>query len=131
MRLFSRQRNPIRTATRPALRSRPRLVLLEDRCVPSTLPVTSPLDDVTQRGTLRYAVAHAGDGDTILLTGAVAQAGITLTQGELLLTQQNLTIRSAAAPHPVTVSGGNSFRVFEVATGASVAFSNLTISGGN
>src|SRR5947209_5973222 len=131
MRLFSRPRNPIRTATRPAPRSRPRLVLLEDRCVPSTLPVTSPLDDVTQRGTLRYAVAHAGNGDTILLTGAVAQAGITLNQGELLLTQQHLTIRSAAAPNPVTISGGNLSRVFEVASGASVTVSNVTVTGGN
>src|SRR6516162_5858938 len=82
-----------RRRTKPAPRVQLRLEALEDRSVPSTIPVTSSLDDVTQRGTLRYAVAHAGNGDTILLTGAVKTTGITLTQGELLLTQQDLTIR--------------------------------------
>jgi hypothetical protein len=82
-------------------------------------------------GTLRHAVAHAVDGDTILLTGAVKTNGITLTQGELILTQQNLTIRSAARPNPVTISGGGNSRIFEVAGGASVTLSNLTIIGGD
>src|SRR4051812_38107522 len=106
------------------------LSALEDRSVPATLAVTSPLDDISQRGTLRYAVAHAGDGDTILLTPAVGPAGITLTGGELLLNQRNLTVKNAAAPNPVTVSGNPLSRVFEVAAGASVTLSNLTITGG-
>src|SRR4051794_65642 len=116
---------------RKPLAFRPALEVLEDRRVPATLPVTSTLDDVTQRGTLRYAVAHAGDGDTILLTPAVARAGITLTQGELLLTQQNLTIASAAPPRPVTISGNHLSRIFEVAGGATVTLSNVTVTGGN
>lgn len=143
MRLFSWLRERItggrssastraRKAKRPsAPHWRPRVEALEDRALLSTIPVTSSLDDVSQRGTLRYAVAHAGDGDTILLTGAVAQAGITLTQGELILAQQNLTIASASKSNPVTINGENHSRVFEIATGASVALSNLTITGGN
>src|SRR5215831_6579693 len=75
----------------PGPRWRPRVEALEERLALSTIPVTSPLDDVSQHGTLRYAVAHAQDGDTILLTPAVGNAGITLTQGELILNQQNLT----------------------------------------
>ena len=58
-------------------------------------------------------------------------AGITLTQGELLLTQQNLTIDTKAGQPPVTISGGNLSRIFEVATGASVTLHNLTITDGN
>lgn len=96
----------------------------------STIPVTSALDDPTQRGTLRYAVAHAGNGDTILLTPAIHGAGITLTQGELLLGQQGLTIKSVGNA-PVTISGGGSSRVFEVAGGADVTLSNVLITGGN
>jgi hypothetical protein len=115
----------------PAQPRRLGLESLEVRDLPSTLPVNNPVDDATQHGTLRYAVAHAGDGDTILLTGAVAYAGITLTQGELVLCQHNLTIRSASAPNPVTIDGGNQSRVFEVASGASVELSNLIITGGN
>ena len=65
----------------PARRWRPWLEVLEDRCVPSTLVVTSPLDDVTQRGTLRYAVAHATSGDTIRMSPALQGAPIVLTQG--------------------------------------------------
>jgi hypothetical protein len=110
---------------------RPGLECLEDRCVPSTLAVTSALDDVSHHGTLRYAVANARDGDTILLTAAVARTGIALTQGELILNQHNLTIASAAPPMPVTISGGNHSRVFEVAGGASVTLANLTVTGGN
>jgi predicted outer membrane repeat protein len=121
---------PRRAGARPAPRSRPRLEALEDRCVPSTLSVTSTLDDVTQKGTLRYAVANAGDGDTILLTEAVRDTGITLTQGELVLTQQDLTIRSASADHPVAISGNNLSRILEVAGGANVTLSNVVITGG-
>ncbi len=131
MRLFSWLRKPSRAAIRPAPRARPGVETLEDRCVPSVLPVTSTLDDATRRGTLRYAVAQAQSGDTILLTGAVAHAGITLSQGELILTQQNLTIQSAAAPVAVTIRGGNLSRVFEVAAGASVTLRDLDVTGGN
>jgi hypothetical protein len=142
MRLFSWRRGqiggqrpapsprPRRAKTRPAPRSRPRLEALEDRRVPSTLAVTSTLDDATQKGTLRYAVANAGDGDTILLTEAVAVTGITLTQGELVLTQQDLTIRSASAKHPVAVNGDNLSRILEVASGANVTLSDVVITGG-
>jgi hypothetical protein len=132
LRLSSRTPRPASNwRGRPARSTfRPGLECLEGRWVPSTLPVTSALDDATQRGTLRYAVAHAQSGDTILLTPAIHGAGITLTQGELLLSQQGLTIKSAGSA-PVTISGGNLSRVFEVASGASVTLSNVTVTGGN
>jgi hypothetical protein len=101
--------------------------LLEDRCVPSTFTVTSSADDVTQNHTLRYAVAHAQDGDTIQLTAAV-KAPIVLTHGELLLSH-NVTIRSVPARTP-TISGGGLSRVFEIAPGAQATLSNLSLTGG-
>ncbi|MFO0968310.1 MAG: right-handed parallel beta-helix repeat-containing protein [Gemmataceae bacterium] len=123
----SRQR---RAQAGPKPRVRLWLEALEDRRVPSTLPVTSAVDDASQHGSLRYALAHAHDGDTILLTGAVAKTGITLTQGELILTQQNLTIVGAGDDRPAKISGGQQARVFEVAPGASVTLRNLTITDG-
>ena len=119
-----------RKATAPRRTFRPSMECLEDRWVPSTLQVTSSADIATQHGTLRWAVATAQNGDTIRLTHAVQSTGITLTQGELVLTQQGLTIK-AAGDTPVMISGGGISRVFEVATGADVTLSNLAITGGN
>jgi hypothetical protein len=117
-----------RSKNRPTARARPRLELLEDRCVPSTLAVTSCGDDATDKHTLRYAVANAQSGDTILLTAAVKNP-IVLTNGELILSQ-NVTIEGVPARTP-TISGGNLSRVFEVAPGASVILSDVVITGGN
>jgi hypothetical protein len=116
---------------------RPCLEHLEERCVPSTLRVNhdfnvhAAADLTAPHGTLAWAVANAQNGDTILLTGDVAKTGITLTQGELILTQQNLTIETAAGQPPVTISGDNLSRVFELAPGAQVTLSNVIITGGN
>jgi hypothetical protein len=133
---FSRRVSPLpglfrhRLAPRPTGRPRFRPVLeaLEGRLTPSTLRVTSTADDANQPGTLRYDVAHAQSGDTILLTGAV-KSGIVLTQGELLL-NQNVAVKSAGGHH-VGISGGGLSRVFEVAPGAQVCLSNLILTGGN
>jgi hypothetical protein len=116
-----------RTARRSAWR--PRLEFLEDRCVPTTFAVTSAGDDVADKGTLRYAVANAVSGDTILLTDGLKNTPVVLTHGELLLTQ-NVTIKSDG-DGPDTISGGYLSRVFEVAAGASVTLSNLILTGGN
>jgi hypothetical protein len=104
------------------------LEVLEDRCVPSTLTVTSSADDVTQKGTLRYAVANAQDGDTIQLTAAIKDS-IVLTQGELVVSH-DVTIRSVPARTP-TISGGGLSRIFEIGPGAQVTLSNLILTGGN
>src|SRR5579864_1239188 len=129
-RSFAHQRNA------KALRSRPRLETLEDRCVPSTLTVDHNWDNnappgvPAPQGTLEWASATAQNGDTIVITGGAVEHGIDLTHGEILLTQQNLTIVTAANKSPATISGDNLSRVFEVAPGASVTLSKLTITGG-
>src|SRR5262245_25493077 len=62
-----KSRRSVAGVRRPSRRPNVRLGLeaLEDRCVPAVLPVTSTLDDAAHPGTLRYAIAHADDGDTI------------------------------------------------------------------
>ena len=107
---------------------RPRLEALEDRCVPSTLTVTNADDDVTETHTLRWAVANAVSGDTILLTAAV-KSPIVLTQGELVLSD-NVTIESVPARTP-TISGDGISRVFEISAGVTVSLMNLNIIDGN
>jgi hypothetical protein len=104
---------------------RPRLEPLEARDVPSTLPVTSGRDDAA-RGTLRYAVAHARDGDTILLTGAAA-GGVVLTAGSLVLAE-DVTVRAAGGRRVEVRAVGS--RAFEVAAGAAVTLAGLAMTGG-
>ena len=127
--LFRRARKAAKAgrARRPS-RTLPTLEALEDRCVPSTLAVTSGDDNVAEVGTLRFAVAHAQSGDTILLTKAVKN-GITLTQGDLVLSQ-NVTI-AALGDQPITISGGGNSRIFEVNAGAQVTLENLNLTNGN
>src|SRR5262249_6804073 len=99
-----------------------------DRVALSTLAVTSSGDNVTQSGTLRYAVAHAHSGDTILVTAAVMNP-IVLTHGELVLSQ-DVTITSVPSPTP-TISGGGQSRIFEIAPGATVTLTDLKLIDGD
>src|SRR5262245_34162841 len=117
-----------------APRFRPRLEALEERWLPSTLTVTNFLDDGSA-GTLRAAIAGAQSGNTIVFDSALSGQTITLTSGKLVL-NKNLTIQGPGADQ-LTISGGGTSRVFEVAatTGANtrkptppqVTLSGLTI----
>lgn len=76
-------------------------------------------------GSLRQAIADAGTGDTINFT---VTGPITLTSSELTI-NKNLTIAGPGA-RALTISGNNQRRVFNVAPGAEVGISGLTISNG-
>jgi hypothetical protein len=102
---------------------------LEDRTLLSTLKVFLSGDDVSQKGTLRFAVAHSQAGDTINIDPSLASSPIVLANGELLL-NKDLTIESLGSS-PITVSGGGSSRVFEISAGANVILSDLILTGGN
>jgi hypothetical protein len=103
--------------------------VLEDRCLPSTLAVTSADDNVAEKHTLRWAVANADSGDTILITSTIANSPIVLTQGELVLTQ-SVTIRgTGTVAQPI--SGGGTSRIFEIEAGATVTMENLTLTNGD
>ena len=111
----------------PPHSARPRLEVLEDRCVPSTLNVTSNLDNGAV-GTLRWAVAVADASaapDTIQIQ---TKQPIALIQGQLVLSA-SMTVEAAAGT--ATISGDGLSRVFEVDHGASVTLSELNITDGN
>src|SRR5262245_35791909 len=74
---------------------RPRLEALEDRWLPSTLTVTSPLDDGSG-GTLRAMIATAAPGDTIVFANSLNGQTVALAGGELLL-NKSLTIQGPGA----------------------------------
>ena len=116
----------------PSTRTLLRLERLEDRCVPANLYVTSSADDANQQGTLRYELAHANAGDSIL----IEVSSIVLTQGELVVNTKDLSISPLLTPQNpnarVAISGGNHSRVFEFAfTAGAPQIYNLDITGGN
>jgi hypothetical protein len=114
---------------KPAARRRafvPRLDSLECRCLPSTFTVVSPADSGV--GTLRNAVALAASGDTIAFDPSLSGQAITLTSGELRVTK---ALRIAGpGPDQLAVSGGFLSRVFEVAGGAELTLTGLTVTQG-
>src|SRR5438309_11987595 len=103
-----------RPITRPAhpVRRRARLALeaLEGRDVPATFTVTNALDDGSA-GSLRWAVGRANataGADTISFSSLfnLAQA-ITLTAGQLTLTDTATTTITGPGANLLSVSGNN------------------------
>jgi hypothetical protein len=118
-----------RARQRPrAPRFRPQFDCLEDRCVPSTLTVTSTAD--SGPGTLRADIAAAQPGDTIVFSPSLAGQTITLTSGELVV-NKSLTIQGPGAGQ-LAISGNQASRVFDVVGATTnVTLSGLTITQGN
>jgi hypothetical protein len=83
--------------------------------------------DFSLREAIELANAHAGP-DEIQFAPGLSGNTITLTVGQLLVTD-DLTITGLGAAN-LTVSGGNSFRVFDLQSNPDVLISGLTISGG-
>src|SRR5262245_19306996 len=107
----------------------PNLEALGDRIVPSTFHVTTVADGGA--GSLRDAItqanAHAG-ADAIVFDEGLTGT-ITLTGGELDVTD-DLKINGPSADR-LTVSGNHTSRVFKVEPGETVSISGLTVAGGN
>lgn len=127
------QRQPI------GRRFRPRLEALEDRCTPTTLTVTSTLGYAAP-GSLTTDIGLAQKGDTIvfdpkLFTNGPQTISLSNPPGYFggaieLFISKDLTIQGPGAGE-LAISGGGATRVFEIAQGANVAISGLTIEGGN
>jgi hypothetical protein len=121
------------TGRTPASRIRPQLESLDDRLVPSTLTVTNNLDGGS-KGSLRYEIGRAHNGDTIVFAPTLDGQTITLRGSELDITK-SLNIQGPGAGL-LTISGGRGIttltgtRAFEVDKSADVTLSGLTITGG-
>ena len=122
---------PVAPVARPRRRPHLGVEALEDRAVPATFTVTNLLDDGSA-GSLRWAVAQANStpgADTIDFGPAVAGGTITLTGGQLALTDSaRTTIDGGTAG--VTIDGNRASRVFRLDPGAGGVLSRLTITGG-
>jgi hypothetical protein len=94
----------------------------------STLTVTSAAD--SGQGSLRATIASASGGDTIVFALRLDGETISLTSGELAISQ-SLTIKGPG-PGQLDVDAGGASRVFDItSSSATVTISGLTISGGN
>src|SRR5262249_13690214 len=105
----------------------PRLEVLEDRNLPSTLTVSSVADDGSA-GTLRAVLASAQNGDTIKFAKQLQGQTITLALGQLVI-KQSLVIDGPGAGQ-LAISGNAASRIFDVSGAATVTISGLTLTGG-
>jgi len=122
---FWRRYRPAR-AVKTVSPIRPRLEVLEDRCVPNVDMVTNLSGSGSTVGSLPYEVAHAAPGDTIAF--APTLKGGTIFLNNTLDINQNLTIDGAS--NGITVNIMGSQRVVEIEAGKTVAVNGLTITGG-
>src|SRR5713226_6814785 len=124
--LFSR-RNRIKKPVGRRQSFVPRLEILEDRTVPSTLTVLNNLDKGA--GSLRDAITKAKSGDTIVFAPSLAGQTITLTSDELAI-KNSLDIEGPGADK-LAISGNDANRVFDVVNqGLTVTIDGLTITHG-
>ncbi len=118
-------------------RLRPDMLILEDRRLLSAIVVNNPTDSpVTGQIDLRQAVAQANAATSpssveIELGTTVATITLGGSQLELSNTNDAVTIYDGPGQGPVTISGNNTSRVFQVDTGVTASLSGLTISGGS
>src|SRR5262245_41824126 len=117
-------------------RTRPTLMALEDRRLPSTIVVNNPTDTpVVGQTDLRQAIALAntnGGDQTIVFDKTVFKTPqtITLKGGQLELNDTSGTETITGPAAGVTVSGDGLNRVFQIDKGVMASISGLTITGG-
>jgi hypothetical protein len=122
----SRRQQTLRKAARQGRAFVPKLELLEERTVLSTLTVTNPAD--SGDGSLRAVIATAQSGDQIVFDTSLKGQAITLTSGPLAITQ-SIDIEGPGADQ-LAVSGNHAGRVFAVSGAVTVIIAGLTISNG-
>lgn len=108
------------------------LTTAESLVVTTANDVVDANDNVTSlREAVAYANSHSG-ADTITFDSSLIGKTITLTQGELDLTDTTgkTTITGLGADQ-LSVSGNNTSRVFYIDTGATVGITGLTITKGH
>ena len=107
--------------------------------VRTLLSSTFVVDSLTDTGTgsgltgdIRYCIAQADQsanaGSTITFGPSLTGSTITLSQGQLVISDA-MTITGPGASS-LTISGNNSSRLFDVASGGSLTLENVTLTGG-
>ena len=115
-----------------------RMEPLENRHLLTAVTVTTALDVVNAddgvtslREAIAYANSYAGD-DTIIFDSSLASQAITLTEGELDITDtKGVTTITGLGADLLTISGNNTSHVFHVCDRTTAVISGLTISNGN
>ncbi len=104
----------------------PRLEILDDRTLLSTLTVLNNLD--RGAGSLRDTIVQAASGDTIVFDPGLNGQTITLTSDQLTITK-SLTLQGPGADL-LAISGNDANRVFAIKNGVTVTIAGLTITQG-
>jgi hypothetical protein len=104
----------------------PRLEILEDRTVLSTLTVLNNFD--SGAGSLRDAVTKAKDGDTIVFASSLNGQTIALTSDQIEI-KNSVDIEGPGASL-LSISGNDTNRVFAIDEGLAVTIAGLTITHG-
>ena len=120
-------------------RRRPVLEVLEGRALLATFTVNSLGDAGSgsgDAGDLRYCINQANANDqanTIVFDSTVFSTPqtITLSGGQLELSDTGGTQTITGPAAGVTISGGGKSRVFQIDSGVTASLSGLTISGGS
>jgi hypothetical protein len=120
---------PDRAAKRPRA-ARLLVEALEDRTVPSVLTVTNTHDtSVAGDGSLRGEILAAQSGDTVQFSSTLKGKTITLTSHSEILISNSITVKGLGSG-ALSISGSHS-RLFEIAVGANVTISGLTLKSGS
>src|SRR5262245_51714534 len=122
--ISSRKRVPAFGERPCSLRYRPRFDILEDRFLLATV---TTLGDGNVPGTLRGAITLTPAGGVVDFLPGLSG---TITLTSILSINKSLTIQGPGAGL-VTVSGAGKTRIFNVASGADVTISGLTIANGS
>jgi hypothetical protein len=118
---------------KPSRLIRPRLEVLEDRCMPATFVVTNLSGDVNTAGSLPYEVSLAdGSGTPATVTVTPGLSGTIPLVATLVLkntVSQPITIDGSGAN--ITVSGQGTVEDFSIGSNQNATINDLTITGGS
>lgn len=90
--------------------------------------VTNPND--SGPGSLRQTIADAVSGATITFARSLCGQTITLTSGQLLISNKNLTIDASTLARGIAVDGNANNRLFNVVSGNSLELVSVTLKNG-
>ena len=82
-------------------------------------------------GSLRAAISNAVSDEILTFASSLNGATITLTSGQLLISDLKLSIDATSLPSGISISGNNAFRVFGITGASDVTLRRVAIRGGS